>query len=503
MKRILLLLCLVYSITANAQRSIELLGADVSEYDQSMVDAERLIGNVRFKQDNVYMDCDSAWFYHEDNKIEAFGHIFIRQQDTLNLWGDYLLYNGDTKQALVKNNVRLTDRQMTLTTDLLNYDMNNKVAWYTTGGNITNANDHLYSRIGYYYSRNKDFHFNKNVKLTNPEYVMDSDTLRYNTDRKVAFFHGPTHIRSEENTIHCHYGWYDTDLNTSEFSKGASIEGAENKLWADSMVYNRNTGVGRAFRNIVLHDSVEEVRIAGEYGKYKRFEKTTWISGNPIAMKFLDDDTLFMKADTLVDKTDTTTGQREMIAYHKTVMYKSDMQSVADSMIYNFTDSTITLFYDPVIWNEVNQVTGDTLIIFRRNNKLDRMEVKKKAFIVLQEDSIKYNQVKGQNMTAWFANNKINHIRVYGNGQSIYYAKEDSVNYTGVNEIVCSDMLIVADSGKIKHITFYTQPEGTFYPLEQFPEDNLYLPDFKWRDAQRPKQEQFLKEMKRLVPKGD
>lgn len=105
---------------AFSQQSIELIGADISEYDQNYVNAERLIGNVRFRQENVFMDCDSAWFYHDENKVEAYGRIYIRQLDTLNLWGDYLLYNGDTKQALVKNNVRMTDREMRLTTNLLN-----------------------------------------------------------------------------------------------------------------------------------------------------------------------------------------------------------------------------------------------------------------------------------------------------------------------------------------------------------------------------------------------
>lgn len=486
-----------YSV-AFAQESIELIGAEVSEYDASMVDAERLIGNVRFRQNNVYMDCDSAWFYHAENKIEAFGHIYIRQQDTLNLWGEYLRYNGDTKQAVVSKNVRLTDREMTLTTPEIHYDLNSKTAYYMSGGNIDNGKDRLFSRKGHYYSRSKEFHFKDSVRLYNPEYTMASDTLWYNTVSRKATFWGPTYIRSEENTIFCRYGWYNTLTNRSEFSKGAWIEGKENKLWADSMLYNRNTGEGRAFRNILLTDTVEKVQIAGEHGKYLRHIKSTWISGNPVAMKQLEDDTLYMIADTLMDVTDTATASRSLSAYHQTQLYKRDMQGICDSLSYSLSDSVIRMFYNPVLWNEENQVTGDTLIIYRRNNRLDKLDVRQKAFVVMLDSLEYFNQVKGRNMTAYFEQNKIHHIDVFGNGQSLYYAREEDGSYTGVNEISCADMRIETDSGRVNGIHFYTQPEGTFYPLEDFPEDNAQLPDFRWLEMLKPQQEHFAPYRERL-----
>lgn len=483
----------------HAQESIELIGAEVSEYDAAMVDAERLIGNVRFRQNNVYMDCDSAWFYHAENKIEAFGHIYIRQQDTLNLWGEYLLYNGDTKQAMVSKNVRMTDREMTLTTPQIHYDLTNKTAYYTSGGHIDNGKDRLYSRKGHYFSRSKEFHFKDSVRLVNPEYTMSSDTLWYNTISRKATFWGPTYINSEENSIFCRYGWYNTLKNTSEFSKGAWIAGKENKLWADSMLYNRNTGEGRAFRNILLMDTVEKVRIAGENGKYMRHLKTTWISGNPVAMKQLEDDTLYMIADTLMDLTDTATLSRSLSAYHQTQLYKRDMQGICDSLSYALSDSVIRMFYNPIIWNEQNQVSGDTLIIYRRNNRLDKLDVRQKAFVIMKDSLEYFNQVKGRNMTAFFEQNKIHHIDVFGNGQSIYYAREDDGSYTGVNEISCADMRIHTDSGKVNNIRFYTQPEGTFYPLDEFPEDNAQLPDFKWLEMLKPQYEQFEPYRNRLL----
>jgi len=200
------------------QKKIEILHADVLEFDEKLIDAHRLKGNVKFLHDNVYLDCDSAWFFRRENLVKAFGHIYMRQSDTVNLWGDYLEYDGDRKIALVQKDVRMTDRTMNLRTEAIRYDMNEKVGYYNTGGEITNAENKLTSEIGRYFSRTKEFHFRKNVKLVNPEYTMTCDTLKYNTASKTAFFLGPTYIRSQENLIFCNYGWYNTQTN---LSKGA------------------------------------------------------------------------------------------------------------------------------------------------------------------------------------------------------------------------------------------------------------------------------------------
>ena len=222
---------------SSGQTKIEILSTDELVYNQERGRYQICRGSVRFKQDEMLMDCDSAYFYEEVNRIEAFGKIYIRQKDTLDLWGGYLEYDGETRLAKVSKDVKLSDGKMVLTTQQLNYDMVDKVGYYTTGGTTVNGEDTLYSQRGTYFSRSKELFFKDSVKLSNPEYTMDSDTLKYNTVSKLATFLGPTYIRSEENTIYCQYGWYNTGTNISQFSQGASIQGESNKLIADSMMY--------------------------------------------------------------------------------------------------------------------------------------------------------------------------------------------------------------------------------------------------------------------------
>ena len=472
---------------------IEIIGADELVYDQEIGRYQMCRGNVRFKQGNVFMDCDSARFYEDINKIEAFSHIYIRQKDTLNLWGDYLEYDGDIRQAKVSKNVRLTDGKMKLTTSEINYDLVDKIGYYTTGGDIVNGEDKLYSQKGTYYSRTKEFFFKDSVKLTNPEYVMTSDTLKYNTVSKVATFFGPTYIHSEENVIFCNYGWYNTDKEISQFSKGAYIEGKQNKLLADSMMYYRSTGLGEAFGNLKLTDTVEQITITGEYGKYQRFTKTTLITGNPQAIKITDEDSLFLKADTLVDLADTS-ADRRLIAYRQVRLFKSDLQAVSDSLEYNFTDSTIGFYQNPILWTDSNQITGDTILVFRNADGIEKVQAFNNGFIVEKDVNGLYNQISGKTLDAFFVTGKINRIEVNGSGQSVYYAKEDSTQYSGVNDVVCGKMIIYIDTtNQVRTISFLDQPKATFYPLESFPSSKSRLPGFVWKASIRPKVVDFAK----------
>lgn len=483
----------VAQVPASKQTKIEILSANELVYNQERGRYQICRGNVRFKQGTMLMDCDSAYFYEQINKIEAFGKIYIRQRDTLDLWGGYLEYDGDTRLAKVSKNVRLTDGKMKLTTEQLNYDMVDKIGYYTTGGTTVNGNDKLYSRRGTYYSRTKELFFKDSVRLTNPEYTMDSDTLKYNTRTKLATFLGPTYIHSEENTIYCQYGWYNTGTNISQFSKGAYIEGTENRLEADSMMYYRNTGEGEAFGNIMLVDTSEEITITGQYGRYERFAKKTMITGDPLAIKNIDGDSFYLKADTLIDMADTSANKkRSLRAYRKVLVYKSDMQAVADSMVYNFSDSTIGFYKNPILWADSNQITGDTILVYRGLEGIEKLQAYKNGYIIEKDRNGFYNQIKGKRLDAFFNNSKLERVIVDGNGQSIYYALEDSTQYSGVNAVVCGRMVINIDTNtRVRTINFQNKPKATFDPLEKFPETKSRLEGFRWYIELRPRKSYF------------
>lgn len=465
---------------------IELIQADSAHYDEQKGKYIRmLMGNVKLKQGNAIMSCDRANLDDLENTFEAFGNVHIFQADTINIRGDHLLYTGNDKVARMDGNVVMIDKEMRLTTNAITYHMESRNGYYTSGGVLTSGKDKLTSVIGTYNGFSKRVGFRKDVKLVNPEYTMEGDTLIYGTISKKAWFYGPTTIESATDKIYCNYGWYNTKSEQAVFSKRARIESGANVISGDSMEYDRNSSIGRAFGNIEVFDSVENITVYGGYGWSNQNSKETQVTINPWAKKYMDGDSLYLKADTFYYSTDTL--GKVLSAYRNSLVFKTDVQAVCDSLTYSMKDSTMNLFYDPILWTDENQITGNFIALHLKENKLDHLVVEEKAFVVSKETEDKFNQISGKRMISYFKEDALDRVNVIGNGLSIYYAAEDSVNYMGVNKIECSEMLIQLDSSKVKEITFYNKPKGIFYPIDQFPENEKRLRGFRLHDGIRPK----------------
>lgn len=490
---LILLLSPLFLFAQDKKEPININHADYLDYNKNYANADRLIGNVSMSQGNTTLSCDSAWFWKSENRMEAFGHAYLIQSGGITVSSDYMMYDGNSKTAFAQRNVRMSDGKMSLTTDVVQYDVTNKIASYVTGGKIVDGENTMTSRSGSYHTKTREYFFKGKIKLVNPEYTMESDTLNYNGNKKTAYFFGPTYIYSADNLLFCNYGWYNTQNNTCQFSKRAYILSKENRIDSDSFLYNRNTGIGRAFGNILLRDTLQKITIRGGKGVHHRFEKTTLITGDPIAFKEFEEDTVFIKAKFLFDKLDTATNKRTLAAYRDAKIFKPDVQGVADSLSYSLSDSVIRFFYDPILWNESNQTTGDTIYIFQKGKAMDKMDVLQNAMIIMKEDSLKYNQIKGKKLNALFADNKLYKVYVRGNGQSVYYAKEDTSDYMGVNYVECTNMIINIDENKVKKVTFLVTPKGTFYPLDKFPEEKSKLRGFNWSIDKRPMRKEFLR----------
>lgn len=476
-------------------KKVELIHANSLEFDEKYgKNVKRLIGNVQFKHEGVLMFCDSAYLY-PNNSIDAFGNISIRQGDTLNLSGEVLKYNGNTKMADIQKNIRLSDKEMTLTTQQLFYDLNTFTATYTNEGTIVSSQNTLISQRGYYYAKNKSFSFKKNVVLTNPEYVMNCDTLLYNTLSKVASFYGPTTIRSKENFIYCENGWYDTEKNISQFNKNAYLLSGHQKLLGDSIYYDRKESIGKAFRNVMLTDTSENIVLSGEYGFHDEQKEKSFITQNALLKQYKDSDTLFLHADTLMAVTmydkdsqnekDSLRSWKILYAYHHVKFFKEDLQGKCDSLIYSYRDSTMRLFQRPVLWSETNQLTAEKIEMKTSDGKIERMFLLQSALIVSKEDSVKYNQIRGKQMTGYFQNNELKRIFVEGNGQTIYFPK-DRGKLIGVNKAECSDILIFLKENKVNKITFLKKPDATLFPMSEFSSKEFILKEFIWRENERP-----------------
>jgi hypothetical protein len=364
--------------------------------------------------------------------------------------------------------------------------MNTNEAHYSTGGKIINRENTLTSQIGYYFTRSKEFYYRRDVVLVNPNYTMTCDTLKYGTISHVTNFYGPTTIVSKSDRIYCENGWYNTDKEVAQFNKHAVITSKSDELKADSVYYERKNEFGKAFQNIELTDTVNKIVIYGDYGEMHGKEKRSFVTQRAMAKKMMVKDSMYVFADTIFSF-QKIKGQRQVVkGYYHAKVVKPDIQAICDSLVYNYDDSSITLYRNPIMWSGYNQITSDTIMMFLNNNRLDSFYLRNNAFIASREGAKEFNQVKGKNMKGFFdRDNTIRYVEVFGNGQSIYYAKDDSA-YIGVNVIDCSEMRFYFKDNKIDKTSFITQPDAVLYRLDEMKPEELRLKGFRWQSALKP-----------------
>jgi lipopolysaccharide export system protein LptA len=469
--------------------------ADFFKFDKALnPDVQRIIGNVIFSHDSAYLYCDSAYFNQNLNDVTAFGNVHIMISDTLNIYGDSLKYNGNTRIAHLLGNARLVDNQTVLTSDTIIYDRNTRVARYDYWGKIVNGKNVLVSHFGYYYTDLKEFFFKEKVFLRNPDFTIHSDTMRYNTVTEVAFFFGPSTIVGKEDSIYTENGWYNTRTDEARFRKNAEIYHESQVLTGDSMYYDRRTGFGQAFQNAMLRDTVERTLLMGNYGEVLREKGYVFMTKEAVAGMVDKLDTLFVHADTIFGFFDSANNINLVKSYYKVKFFRKDLQGICDSMVYHGSDSTMFLYKEPVMWSEENQLTADTMSLTIRNGKMDSLVLYGSAFIISRDDTSTYNQIKGKNMIGYFLDNQLYKIKVLGNAETIYFVREEDKSMIGINKVVSSDMLIYLEDNKVKSITYIGSPSGTIYPEKEVSPYDLKLRDFKWLESQRPltKQDIFL-----------
>ena len=432
------------------------------------------------------MHCDSAYFFPKENYVNAYHNIHIVQGDTLHLYGDYLKYLGNQKLAQIRENVILIDKETRLETEYLDFNLRDNIGYYFNGGHIVNGDNDLNSILGYYYSREKLLYFRDSVVIINPDYTIYSDTLKYNTVSEIAYFLGPTEIISEENYIYCENGWYDTRKNIAQFNKNAFINTRDQLLSGDSLYYERETGLGMAFENVELFDTTQQIILKGKYAVYLENPEYALLTDSAQFMQLDGKDTLFVHADTLESSLDSTGLFKVLKAYFRVKMFRKDMQGKCDSLVYLESDSIFQLFSEPVLWSGGYQLTAEHMDLHLANKKMDYIDLLRSSFIISQEDSIRFNQIKGRNMKGFFTNNKIYRIDVKGNGQALYFPK-DQENLIGVNKAESTDISIYFKESKIDRINLIVSPEATLYPPDELREDELYMKGFVWLDEIRPR----------------
>ena len=518
------------SFGQESPKIIKIIQAGGSTQDQAKFPG----ANILVKRNDVRVDLlhegaliksDLSYFYPKKNFFRAKGSVVFTQGDTLKMTCDHLEYDGNLKLAIAWGDVFLERPDMNLKTDTLYLDRLNSKAYYNTRGVILDEKSKLTSNRGIYFMDQKKYRFISNVKIENPEYDLKSQQLDYFTELNKAYFYGPTTIIGKDYDIYCEKGAYETKIQKGNFQKNAIILYNNKEIRGDSLYFEKERNYAAGTNNVSIIDTLNKSVINGHYGEIFKAKDSAIITRRGIARNIIDNDSLFIHADTLI-----ATGpdeERILRAYYGVKIFKSDLRGKSDSLHLNQKTGLIKLLKiplskienrtfnisqkngrNPILWFGRSQMSGDEILLTSnvKTKKLDSLKIFGNSWII-EKDSINvegFNQIKGGILNGSFTNGKLKDIEILKNTEVIYYMySDDESELIGIDQTTCSRLTMVTANNQIEDITFYVSPDGDLFPEKDLPANERILEGFIWREEERPNEidDLFSEEDNLYVPK--
>ncbi len=493
-------LCFVQAMRAPKKRvkrpqgdRVYLLHADELRYDMfgSNPDAQIVKGKVAFSHQGGHLTCDSAYFYQASNSLKAFGHVHYKQGDTLSLTCERAEYDGQMQMMHARKNVVLRHRRQTLLTDSLDFDRLYNMANFFDGGTLIDGKGRLVSDWGEYHTESREAKFVYNVKLRSGKDVVTTDTLYYDVPTSTAHMVGPSKIVSGKGVVNTSDGFYDTKTDKAKLYGRSTLVDKDKTLTGDTLYYVKD-GESTGYGNVVYVDKKNKNSLTCNYLRYNEKNGVGFATRNPVAIDYSQKDTLWVHSDTMRIYTfniNTDSVYRKIHAYPHVRAYRLDVQAVCDSLVFNSQDSCVTMYKDPITWNENRQLLGEQIKVYMNDSTIRFAHVIGQALsIELMPDSVHYNQVASQEMKAFFERGEMKQAESIGNVQTVYYLTNDrDSSLVGLNYLETDTLRMFMGAQRKMDKIWTNKFVSTMYPITQIPPAKYKLPSFAWFDEIRPK----------------
>ena len=516
--RAYVILLIIFSLSVTAQNPKTPKIVEIRQAGGSTQDQEKFPGaNILFKTPNkrvklfhegALIESDKAYFYSRDNYFKAMGDVIFTQGDSLLMTCNTIEYDGKTKTAIAIGNVDLKKSDMTLKTEKLNLDRVNNKAFYNTKGVVVDSASTLTSQRGTYFMSENKYRFTSDVTILNPKYIVDSEQLDYFTELNQAYLYGKSKIKGETYTILCERGFYDMQREKGVFKENATLYYDDKIIKGDSLYFESERDYASASKNVSIIDSLNNSIITGHYGEIFKAKDSAIITRRAMAINIVDQDSLFIHADTLV-----ATGpqdKRILRGYYDVRILKSDIRGRSDSLYLDqsigltqllsrpLTNQQEQIFTEadrnganPVLWFGESQMSGDKIFLLSDlvTRKLDSLKIIGNIFII-EKDTLSvdgYQQIKGGILNGAFKEGRLDNIVITKNTEMVYYLYNDEdLQLIGIDKTTCSALQMNFTDGQIEDITFLVSPNGDVYPEEELPLNDRTLKGFIWRITERP-----------------
>lgn len=471
-------------MSALAQTPINVVGKKATSANDICNGCFLVTGNVKITQRGTVIKCDKAIWNRRSNNVDATGNVRIYRRDSnYPLRGDKLFFDGNTSIARLRDNVYYKDDKVSFTTEKFDYNTKTEEGHYFEGGVVQDSLNTLVSQRGYMF-KNDDMIVKDDVSITTPDYLVKADSIKYNSIAKTVFIIAPTTLYSDSSVLYTEGGYYNTGTSYAFLTDNAQLEKGSYRLNGDTITYNEITKIGEGFGHVEMNDTVQKLLLRGNYVFHDGNTDYSFITDSAEALLYSGFDTLFSHADTLFNYTDTA-GVQYFSGHPNVRFFRLDVQGKCDSLVYNMDEEVITMYYAPMLWSLYNQMSGEIINIYSKDNRISHIEMENDAFIVSREDSIRFNQISGKTITGYIKGNDLRKIEVEGAAESIYYSR-DGLSLVGYNQTESSYLSITMANGTISRLNLYPASTGKFYSLDSKPYEEQFLRGFQWRSDLRP-----------------
>ena len=464
----------------------------------------RLLGDVLLEHDGAIMRCDSAYLFQENNRFRAYGRVVIHSKG-LRIVGDSLYYEGElgTGRIFGKNvELRDTIQNYTLWSDVLDYDTQENSVRFSTWGRMRSEKNELESLRGEYLADQSLTILSGEVRFQGEELRSFSDTLEYNSNARMLYLWGNIRMYRLEQVGLCNKGWYNLDTKQSELQGSVAFRDKGEHFFSDRLYIDSEKKTLEATGHVLLEDSVRQDRTYTEHLFYWSEPQRIIADKAPMIYRVdstsLPADTLYMRAESFDIKAETlerkVSGKLQYdTVYHiwalnKVRSYRNDFQIACDTLYVNGRDSLFTLQGKPYpyLWNANSQISAEHITGYLGEQGVDSMYFEDKVFVGMQDGDEYYNQMTGLVMHAYLHENKLNCIRMEGEGDVIFFMRE-AEELIGVNRIKSPRYKIEIVDNAASEVVFYTTTQSVMLPLHETQQEDRVLYGFRWRSDLRPK----------------
>lgn len=479
-------------------------------------------GDVMFRQGGTTMTCDSAYFFTEQDRAVCYGNVRMVQGDTLHIYADRLYYDGIQQFARLRSGptarkVMMINRQDSLITDSLDYNLATRLGWYEVGGVLRDPTTTLVSVYGEYSPATKDATFYHDVVLINRKdhYRLLTDTLYYNTRTGIAHIDTRTVIEGDNDTIITLGGTYNTKNGFADLTRRSIIVHRDSNnnvvtLEGDSIIYDRDTEVSRAYRyrdprkisrNVVLTDTANKAILIGGFGSYDNKNRRAYATEYPLLIEHSRPDTVFLRADTIRTFVMKSEAEKDTLgnvvkeekeyylakAYNRARVFNQDMQGVADSITYVELDSMLYLHRKPVVWSGDRQVSGKVIEVHLNDSTADWARLPDSGIMMEAVDEDFYNQLSARKIFATIGDETLDRLEAEGNVMVIVLPQEQDSTYNKFVTAESSFLDVNFKEGDMEKLKMWPKVNGTVTPIGQVTDDMKLLSGARWLEAIRPK----------------